>query len=60
MSTLNAAEKMLKGKQKLIARLRKEIRQVEIDAAAEIEGIKARIAVAQTLVDALQKGTLKP
>ena len=60
MPTLNAAEKMLKGKKKLILRLRQEIKNVQFEADQEIERINGRIRVAQTLVDALEKGTLKP
>jgi hypothetical protein len=60
MANLNAAEKMLKGKRNLIKRLKGEIRQTELDAADEIERINGRIKIAQALVDALEKGTLKP
>jgi hypothetical protein len=59
MTTLNAAEKMLKGKRNLIKRLKQDIRRVELDTAREIDSIHSRIKLAQTLVDALEKGTLK-
>ena len=57
---LNAAEKMLRGKKKLIKRLRADIENEKQIAAQNIEGIEARIRIAQTLVDALEKGTLRP
>ena len=60
MTTLNAAEKMLKTKKKLIARLKQDIEAVRKDAEVEVSSIQGRIRVAQTLVDALEKGTLKP
>jgi hypothetical protein len=60
MNTLNAAERMLKVKRKLIARLRRDLVDVQSEADRQKEAINSRIRVAQTLADALVKGTLKP
>lgn len=57
---LTAAERMLASKRKLVERLKRDIAQVEDDAAWHINKIKARIEIARTLIDALEKGTLKP
>jgi hypothetical protein len=57
---LNAAEKMLAGKRRLIKRLKSDINWEQKNAAENIEKIQARIRIAQTLVDALEKGTLRP
>ena len=60
VTQLNAAERMLKSKRKLIARLRREITQENEERDRQVLAIQARIRIAQTLVDALEKGTLNP
>ena len=57
---LTPAEKMLKGKKRLIARLRQEIKNINKYRDEEISNVESRIRIAQSLVDALEKGTLKP
>ena len=56
----NEAERLLQSKVLLIKRLREEIRDTRADAEARVEKIEGRIRIAQTLADALKKGTLKP
>lgn len=56
----SAAERLLASNRKLIKRLREEIKRVRVDSDEEIAKIEGRIRIAQTLVDALEKGTLKP
>jgi hypothetical protein len=57
---LNAAERMLRSKKKLIIRLKSDIAKAQQAADYEIERIQGRIRIAQALADALEKGTLKP
>lgn len=54
------AEKLTASKQRLIKTLRDNIRTVRADAEVEVKRIESRIRIAQSLLDALQKGTLKP
>lgn len=55
-----AAERMLRTKKKLVTRLKKEIADVRWQADEEVKRIESRIRIAQSLVDALERGTLKP
>lgn len=57
---LTAAEKMLASKRKLVARLKRDIDDINDDAQTAINKVKARIRIADTIIDALEKGTLKP
>ena len=52
----NPVERTIILKEKLIGRLRKEIKEVNAEAQVKIEGIEFRIKMAQTLVDALRVG----
>jgi hypothetical protein len=53
---VSPVDRQISLKTKLIKRLEGEIQKVERDAKAEIENIRFRISMAQTLVNALQKG----
>lgn len=57
---LTAAEQLLASKRRLIGRLRDEIASVRGRADEAVAKIEGRIRIAQALVDALEKGTLKP
>jgi hypothetical protein len=57
---LSPAESMLKAKELHIKRLRQNIVQIGKDADAAVAKVQARMRVAQTILDALKKGTLKP
>lgn len=57
---VNEAERLLLVKRKLIKRLNEEIVIVRENADAAVVKIQSRIRIAQTLVAALEKGTLKP
>ncbi len=56
----NPAKRMAGAKVKLIERLRAQIKQINAQAIKDVEKVEGRIRVAQTLLDALKKGTLKP
>lgn len=57
---MSPVERMKRGKSSLIKRLKNEINAVREDAAEEVRGIESRIRIAQSILDALEKGTLKP
>lgn len=57
---LNEAQMLLKAKHKLVERLRGEIEDVKVNAEHAISKIQGRIRIAQALIAALEKGTLKP
>lgn len=58
VSTMTPVERMIAGKKKLIRRLEKEIVDARMNAEREVENIQFRIRQAQTILHALEKGTL--
>jgi len=56
---LTPVEKMIAGKKKLIVRLHKDIRDVQDQANVDIGKIRARSAIAKSLLGALESGSLK-
>lgn len=57
---LNAAERMLAAKKRLVKRLKDDIADVREQAGYDIAKIEKRINIAQTIADAIENGTLKP
>lgn len=55
---VNPAERMILAKEKLIARLQAEIKDVREDAEEQVKKIEFRIRQANTIMTALKKGTL--
>ena len=60
VTNFTAAEKMLRNKKTLISRLNGEIKQVRFDAEGKVEQIQSRIRMAQSIIEHLERGTLKP
>lgn len=57
---MNGVERMLASKRRLVKRLKTDIATIRENSQWHIGKIEARIRVAETLIDALEKGTLKP
>ena len=57
---LTPADKLLASKRRLVKRLRDDIAWRRECHEADVAKIEARIRIAQVLIDALEKGTLKP
>jgi hypothetical protein len=56
---LTAVEKLLKSKRKLIDTLTENIEYERRECEEKVAKIRGRIKIAQSLVSALEKGTLK-
>jgi len=59
-ATKTPAERMLEAKRRHVARLREEIASEHRLTNGRIQKIERRIRISQTIIDALEKGTLKP
>lgn len=57
---LSAAERLLESKRKHVKTLRSEIAWRRQQCEEDVKRIESRIRISQTLIDALEKGTLKP
>lgn len=56
----NEAERLLQVKRRLIKRLRTDIHSIRCDAEMAVAKVESRIRIAKTLVNALERGTLRP
>lgn len=54
-----AVEKMIAQKKSLVARLQRDIAHIRANAEAEVGKVEQRIRIARSIMEALEKGTLK-